>query len=258
MTVVNGFWRETIFLWNKKKLPSEFFEKQNIWLYRGNMYRLLVEPCDIANHYGLKSMSGVGHYLAGNRPGRYEFLEELWLRRKGERPLSSIQFALTEQNLDPHGRTMQSSKTPRKAPSGNTTEVDISTTEFLTEDCSEFTRQWMQDARLQELNNRQACNKVSTPLTDHLWAHGTEDNETCRTCCKRGEASCARHIWQAPNVLVIDVQRNLTSIIKEEGVVIFPEGLDLSHWTSLLRRQRTTLRGMSCPLMGTCRCHQLH
>jgi len=31
-------------------------------------------------------------------------------------------------------------------------------------------------------------------------------------------------------VLVIDVQRNLTSIIKEEGVVIFPEGLDLSPW----------------------------
>lgn len=54
----------------QKKLPTEFFEKQNIWLYRGNMYRLLVEPCDIANHYGLKSMSGVGHYLAGNRPGR--------------------------------------------------------------------------------------------------------------------------------------------------------------------------------------------
>jgi len=48
----------------------EFFEKQNIWLYRGNMYRLLVEPSDIANHYGLKSMSGVGHYLEGNRPGR--------------------------------------------------------------------------------------------------------------------------------------------------------------------------------------------
>ncbi len=53
-----------------EETATEFFEKQNIWLYRGNMYRLLVEPCDIANHYGLKSMSGVGHYLAGNRPGR--------------------------------------------------------------------------------------------------------------------------------------------------------------------------------------------
>ena len=66
----------SVLLWSQygmllqKKLPTEFFEKQNIWLYRGNMYRLLVEPCDIANHYGLKSMSGVGHYLAGNRPGR--------------------------------------------------------------------------------------------------------------------------------------------------------------------------------------------
>ena len=60
----------------QKKLPEEFFEKQNIWLYRGNMYRLLVEPSDIANHYGLKSMSGVGHYLEGNRPGRYRRLQQ--------------------------------------------------------------------------------------------------------------------------------------------------------------------------------------
>lgn len=42
MTIVNGFWTETIFLWRKKKLPTEFFEKQNIWLYRGKLCRLLV------------------------------------------------------------------------------------------------------------------------------------------------------------------------------------------------------------------------
>ena len=31
-------------------------------------------------------------------------------------------------------------------------------------------------------------------------------------------------------MLVIDVQRNLTGIVKEEGVVTFPEVLDLSAW----------------------------
>ncbi|KAL0031968.1 hypothetical protein WJX79_009426 [Trebouxia sp. C0005] len=165
-------------------------------------------------------------------------------------------------------------------------QVDISSREFLMEDCAEFVGQWMQSARLQELNKIQTCNEVSTPLIDHLygslttsvclstccgcassrhyeegllfhlpiklcktkepadagavrdtlsdmldrWANGTEDNETCGTCRKRGEASCARHIWQAPNVLVINVVRNLTGISKEEGVVTFPEVLDLSSW----------------------------
>ena len=52
------------------KLPDEFFEKQNIWLNRGNMYRLLLEPADIANHYGFKFFLDSGHYLAGNRAGR--------------------------------------------------------------------------------------------------------------------------------------------------------------------------------------------
>ena len=29
------------------------------------------------------------------------------------------------------------------------------------EDCAEFTGQWLQDARLQELKNKQSCNEVS-------------------------------------------------------------------------------------------------
>ena len=38
----------SVLLWSQygmmlqKKLPTEFFEKQNIWLYRGKLYRLLV------------------------------------------------------------------------------------------------------------------------------------------------------------------------------------------------------------------------
>ena len=34
------------------------------------MYRLLLEPADIANHYGLKAFAANGHYLEGNRAGR--------------------------------------------------------------------------------------------------------------------------------------------------------------------------------------------
>ncbi len=40
-------------------------------------------------------------------------------------------------------------------------QVDIFSREFFMEDCAEFVGQWMQSARLQELNNRQTCNEVT-------------------------------------------------------------------------------------------------
>jgi len=43
-------------------------------------------------------------------------------------------------------------------------QVDISSREFFMEDCAEFVGQWMQNARLQELNNRQACSEVTLLL----------------------------------------------------------------------------------------------
>lgn len=59
-----------ILKWLQGKLPYDFFEKDNIWLHRGNMYRLMLEPADIANHYGSSVFAGMGHYLEGNRAGR--------------------------------------------------------------------------------------------------------------------------------------------------------------------------------------------
>ena len=41
---------------------------------------------------------------------RYEFLEQLWMHRKGKTPRSSVEFALLEQKLDPAGSMLQSSK----------------------------------------------------------------------------------------------------------------------------------------------------
>ena len=42
-------------------------------------------------------MAGAAHYLHGCRSGRYIFLEELWERRKGTRPKSSVVFAELEE-----------------------------------------------------------------------------------------------------------------------------------------------------------------
>ena len=42
-------------------------------------------------------MAGAAHYLHGCCSGRYIFLEELWERRKGTKPKSSVAFAETEE-----------------------------------------------------------------------------------------------------------------------------------------------------------------
>jgi hypothetical protein len=49
-------------------------------------------------------------------------------------------------------------------PSLTLSQVDISSREFFMEDCAEFVGQWMQNARLQELSNRQACSEVTLLL----------------------------------------------------------------------------------------------
>ena len=33
--VLHGFWREVVYLWRTHKLPRDFFEVSQIWLYRG-------------------------------------------------------------------------------------------------------------------------------------------------------------------------------------------------------------------------------
>ena len=33
--VLHGFWREVVYLWRSNKLPRDFFEVSQIWLYRG-------------------------------------------------------------------------------------------------------------------------------------------------------------------------------------------------------------------------------
>lgn len=43
-------------------------------------------------------------------------------------------------------------------------------------------------------------------------------------------ADYERHVWQAPNVLVVSINRNLGDNRKEIGIVEFPEELDLAKW----------------------------
>uniref|UniRef100_A0A0C9RJM9 TSA: Wollemia nobilis Ref_Wollemi_Transcript_14423_2311 transcribed RNA sequence n=1 Tax=Wollemia nobilis TaxID=56998 RepID=A0A0C9RJM9_9CONI len=72
-----GFWDEIKDMVDRKELPDDF-ETEEEWIKAGSVYRMLVEPLDIANYYRLGKHEDSGHYLAKGRPRRY-ILVEKWL-----------------------------------------------------------------------------------------------------------------------------------------------------------------------------------
>lgn len=65
---------------------SSFFPRRGPWLQRGNGYRTLVEPLDIAVYYRRRLWqghpAGERHYLeSDNRPAVYDFLEKIWVQQ---------------------------------------------------------------------------------------------------------------------------------------------------------------------------------
>ena len=66
-------------------LPFDFFSSNSNWLQRGEGYRQLMEPVDIANFYGRElwktKPAGQQHYLeSNNRPDTYVFLQRKWIQ----------------------------------------------------------------------------------------------------------------------------------------------------------------------------------
>lgn len=83
-----GWWDEIIQnKFDKDELPDDFQCKKE-WVTRGTLYRLLVEPLDIANYYRLGKNEDSGPYLTHGRPRRYKTLEK-WLENY-EEPLQSL------------------------------------------------------------------------------------------------------------------------------------------------------------------------
>uniref|UniRef100_A0A0D6QTK3 Fungal lipase-like domain-containing protein n=1 Tax=Araucaria cunninghamii TaxID=56994 RepID=A0A0D6QTK3_ARACU len=72
-----GFWDEIKDMVDRKELPDDF-ETEEEWIKAGSVYRMLVEPLDIANYYRLGKHEDTGHYLAKGRPRRYMLVEK-WL-----------------------------------------------------------------------------------------------------------------------------------------------------------------------------------
>eukprot|EP00898_Chlorokybus_atmophyticus_P002902 jgi/Chlat1/3612/Chrsp235S03603 len=100
---LRDFWRTT-YKWHMDgMLPADFFSKSNVWCARGNSFRLMVEPIDIANYYRLELWKqwpvGNRHYLeADNRPEYYTFLELQYEKHNKSDAPSSTQHALDEMN----------------------------------------------------------------------------------------------------------------------------------------------------------------
>ena len=86
------FWRSTTRQYKLCKLACDgcldFFGAKSHWLIRGNLFRVLVEPLDIANWYKAGNVETSGHYFDaiqdgeyGQRPSTYDFLERLQRER---------------------------------------------------------------------------------------------------------------------------------------------------------------------------------
>eukprot|EP00898_Chlorokybus_atmophyticus_P003024 jgi/Chlat1/3722/Chrsp258S03871 len=99
--VLRDFWRSAYKWYMDGMLPPDLFSKSNVWCARGNTFRLMVEPIDIANYYRLELWKqwpvGNRHYLeADNRPEYYTFLELQYEKHNKTAPPSSTQRALDE------------------------------------------------------------------------------------------------------------------------------------------------------------------
>eukprot|EP00898_Chlorokybus_atmophyticus_P000212 jgi/Chlat1/1191/Chrsp114S01653 len=103
---LKNFWDWVTTQYERGSIPEDIFSSTSDWLARGNNYRLLVEPIDIANWYSQKGAnfyaSNGKHYLrlsvaeAVVRPRRYYLLEQAYRNAYPERNKSSIDNALEE------------------------------------------------------------------------------------------------------------------------------------------------------------------
>eukprot|EP00898_Chlorokybus_atmophyticus_P000200 jgi/Chlat1/1180/Chrsp114S01650 len=103
---LKNFWDWVTTQYERGSIPEDILSSTSDWLARGNNYRLLVEPIDIANWYspkGANFYASTGkHYLrlsvaeAVVRPRRYYLLEQAYRNAYPERQESSINNALQE------------------------------------------------------------------------------------------------------------------------------------------------------------------
>ncbi|OMO95919.1 hypothetical protein CCACVL1_05175, partial [Corchorus capsularis] len=75
-----GFWNSVIYMLENNKLPHDFHRRSK-WVNASQVYKLLVEPLDIADYYRKGMHREWGHYLEHGRERRYEIFDKWWKDR---------------------------------------------------------------------------------------------------------------------------------------------------------------------------------
>lgn len=75
------FWDSVITMWERNELPYDFHTRSK-WIYGSQMYKLRLEPLDIADYYRSNKHIEKGHYIEHGRERRYRVFDRWWRSRK--------------------------------------------------------------------------------------------------------------------------------------------------------------------------------
>ncbi|KAL3729070.1 hypothetical protein ACJRO7_033641 [Eucalyptus globulus] len=76
-----AFWDDVISMMDRNELPLNFHRSLEWVIEESQLYKLLVEPLDIAEYYRSGMHRKKGHYISNGRERRYEILDQWWTER---------------------------------------------------------------------------------------------------------------------------------------------------------------------------------
>ncbi|XP_010027437.2 lipase-like PAD4 [Eucalyptus grandis] len=93
------FWDEVICMLDKKELPHDL-HKRSEWVSESQLYKLLVEPLEIAEYYRSGMHLRKGHYISNGRERRYKIFDHWWTERVVTKKLGNrrIRYASSTQD----------------------------------------------------------------------------------------------------------------------------------------------------------------
>jgi len=75
------FWDGVVSMMDRNELPLNFHKSSEWVIEESQLYKLLVEPLDIAEYYRSGMHMKKGHYISNGRERRYEIFNQWWTER---------------------------------------------------------------------------------------------------------------------------------------------------------------------------------
>ncbi|KAF8018685.1 hypothetical protein BT93_H3552 [Corymbia citriodora subsp. variegata] len=76
-----AFWDNVVYMMDRNELPLNFHRSSDWVIEESQLYKLLVEPLDIAEYYRLGMHLKKGHYISNGRERRYKIFDCWWTER---------------------------------------------------------------------------------------------------------------------------------------------------------------------------------